>query len=284
MKKTPILLICIILLTTGIHGQKPPLRDMILVKGGTFKMGCTKRQYECTDSEKPAHWVTLDDFYISRYEITNDSYCRFLNEIGANPGGSYYGFEYIDIGDENCKIEYKNKQFFVTKGYEKHPVVEVTWYGAKAYCHWAEGRLPTEAEWEYAARGGKQQNDYFFSGNDTIEEVAWFKGNYFSTDDGQFKYRKGTIPVGKKQPNALGLYDMSGNVWELCNDWFSEEYYENSPKKNPKGPEFSHYRVKRGGSFKTHPKQCIVSKRNKILPGYSQEDVGFRLVKPVKKQ
>ncbi len=282
MQKLFVFILALFLPFINCYSQKPMLPDMVSVKGGTYKMGCTERQYNCSEKEKPAHRVKVDDFYISCYEITNELYCHFLNEIEANPGGSYYGFEYIDIGDEKCKIFHENNQFYIEEGNENHPVVEVTWYGAKAYCHWADGRLPTEAEWEYVARGGENANDYFFSGNDDIEEVGWFKGNHFTTPDGQFKYRKGTIEVGRKKPNALGIYDLSGNVWELCNDWFSEEYYKKSPEENPKGPEYSQYRVKRGGSFKTSSEQCMVSKRNKILPGYSQGDVGFRLVRPVK--
>ncbi len=250
---------------------------MVFVKGGSFDMGCTEKQYSCKESEKPVHRVKLDGFYISKYEITNQQYCNFLNEIGANPGGSYYGFEYIEISSKSCMINYAEDKFVVVEGKEDHPVVEVTWYGAKAFCHWADGRLPTEAEWEFAARGGGSVQEYIFSGSDTIENVAWYKHNYYSGKNEKFVYRDGTLTVGLKQPNLLGIYDLSGNVWEYCNDWYSEEYYQNSPSEDPKGPPHSNYRVIRGGSFKSEAVNCRLSARKGNVPGYSQPDLGFRL-------
>jgi formylglycine-generating enzyme required for sulfatase activity len=277
------LLSCFLVLVFFVNLQAQPSEntEMVFVKGGEFDMGCTDKQYSCHPDEKPVHPVSVNDFYISKYEITNAEYCRFLNDIDANPGGSYYGFEYIQIGSDHCMIYYKNDRFVVAKGKENHPVVEVTWYGAKAFCHWADGRLPTEAEWEYAARGGQQQEEYIFSGSDTVGQVAWYKHNYYMGSDKKFTYREGTLPVGRKHSNSLGLYDMSGNVWEFCNDWYAENYYENSPSENPTGPSHSYHRVKRGGSFKNEAAQCRVTNREKSVPGYSQPDVGFRLVKDI---
>ena len=277
-----LLLISLIIKLTG-YTQNPDQIDMVFIEGGQFEMGCTEKQYACKETEKPAHKVKLDGFYLSKYEITNDQFCAFLNDIEANPGGSYYGFEYIQIGSKNCMITYKNEQFKVVKGKQNHPVVEVTWYGAKAFCHWANGRLPTEAEWEYASRGGNQGEEYYFSGSDTIDQVAWYKHNYYTGEGKKFVYREGTVEVGLKQPNTLGIYDMSGNVWEFCNDWYTEDYYKNSPTDNPSGPSFSNYRVKRGGSYKEEAPACRVSARKGPLPGYSKVDIGFRLCRDVKK-
>jgi formylglycine-generating enzyme required for sulfatase activity len=256
---------------------------MVHVKGGEFQMGCTEKQYKCKDSEKPAHTVEVNDFYLSKYEITNAQYCHFLNDVEANPGGSYYGYEYIQVSSENCMIKYKDGQFKVINDKENHPVVEVTWYGAKAFCHWADGRLPSEAEWEYAARGGNPNKEYIFSGSDTISKVAWFKHNYYTGKNNKFEYREGTLEIGLKEANSLGLHDMSGNVWEFCNDWYSENYYKESPKDNPTGPSHSNYRVKRGGSYKDEALECRISNRRGTLPGYSKSDIGFRLCRDVEK-
>lgn len=277
MYKTIVAIFFLLAISTSFAQQKASL-EMINIKGGTFEMGCTNKQYSCNDDEKPAHRVKVNDFQLSKHEITNAQFCKFLNDIEANPGGSYYGYEYIDIGDDKCNIIYRDNEFFVKKGKKNHPVIEVTWYGAKAFCHWADGRLPTEAEWEYAARGGDTQENYIYSGSDTLKKAGWFKGNYYTKKESKkFIYRKGTLPVGQKKPNKLGLHDMSGNVWEYCNDWYQPNYYKESPTQNPKGPDYSNHRVIRGGSYKEESENCRVSVRNKILPGYSKKDVGFRL-------
>jgi len=270
--------ILLLLIISTSYAQQRTYVDMVAIKGGAFQMGCTSKQYQCKEDEKPVHQVKVDDFQLSKHEITNAQFCEFLNDIEANPGGSYYGYKYIDVGDEKCDISYQNNKFIVKKDKKKHPVVEVTWYGAKAFCHWADGRLPTEAEWEYAARGGNSEKKSIYSGSDTLRKVGWFKQNYYTSDKTKkFTYREGALPVGKKNPNLLGLHDMSGNVWEYCNDWYQKNYYENSPSGNPVGPDYSNHRVIRGGSYKETANKCRVSVRNKILPGYSKEDVGFRL-------
>jgi formylglycine-generating enzyme required for sulfatase activity len=282
MLKTILSLLCSFVLTISFAQQNTSI-DMVLIEGGTFKMGCTKKQFSCENDETPVHTVQVQDFRISENEITNAQYCYFLNDIGANPGGSYYGYEYIDIGDNKCNIIYKEDTFFVEKGKENYPVIEVTWYGAKAFCHWAEGRLPSEAEWEYAARGGNAKSNFIYSGSDTLRNVGWFKHNYYTSEaTAKFTYREGALPVGQKKPNSQGIYDMSGNVWEYCNDWYQEDYYQSSPKKNPHGPEYSNYRVIRGGSYKEEANKCRIAERGKALPGYSKEDIGFRLCRDVK--
>lgn len=276
-------LILLSLIFNTAFAQKSTTIEMVAIKGGTFQMGCTSKQYQCKEDEKPVHQVKVNDFQLSKYEITNAQFCAFLNDIEANPGGSYYGYEYIDIGDEKCDIDYQNNKFIVKNEKQSHPVVEVTWYGAKAFCHWANGRLPTEAEWEYAARGGKENNSYIYSGTDSLRKVGWFKQNYYTSEKNeQFTYREGALKVGKKNPNSLGLHDMSGNVWEYCNDWYQQDYYENSPSDNPAGPNYSNYRVIRGGSYKEEANKCRVSVRNKLLPAYSKADVGFRLCRDKK--
>jgi formylglycine-generating enzyme required for sulfatase activity len=186
--------------------------------------------------------------------VTNAQFCRFLNEKGNQEvdGVPWFDWQvryqieeildpdlFVDQPRDDFivknKIRKEGDRFVVTKGFENHPVSPVSWYGAKAFCEWMGGRLPTEAEWEYAARGGTLSKGYQYSGSDSAEAVAWIKS--FSV----------CYPVGIKQPNELGLYDMSGNVWEWCWDWYDETYYCQSPVDNPTGPPSGQYRVLRSG-------------------------------------
>ncbi|MFC2085074.1 SUMF1/EgtB/PvdO family nonheme iron enzyme [Bacteroidota bacterium] len=242
------------------YDEIPP--DMIYVQGGSFQMGDTFGDGD--SDERPVHDVTKDDFYISKYEVSNEQYVEFLNSEGNQTEG---GVTWLDINDSDCRIEYTGGEYIQKNGYEDHPVVEVTWYGARAYCEWIGGRLPTEAEWEYAARGGIESNGYKYSGSNNIEDVAWYSGNSGGT----------TNAVGEKYPNELGIKDMSGNVLEWCNDWYDEDYYDISPDNNPQGPGSGTYKVLRGGSWNYFTRDCRVSYRYRYLPGYSDCDSGFRV-------
>src|SRR6056297_3578954 len=241
--------------------------EMVAVEGGSFQMGCTGEQNDCDDDEKPAHKVTVSDFYISKYEITNQQYADFMNEIGASSDGSYNGTEYLDMDDSDCEVDYSGGQFFPESGKENHPVIEVTWYGANAFCEHYGGRLPTEAEWEFAARGGVESRHGVstkYAGSDNIDDVAWYDGNCSSTQE-----------VGTKSPNELGIYDMSGNVWEWCNDWYGSDYYSNSPQDNPQGPSSGSNRVLRGGSWGGYAEGCRVAYRIRgDFPGVSYDYSG----------
>ncbi|HKK59328.1 MAG TPA: SUMF1/EgtB/PvdO family nonheme iron enzyme, partial [Salinivirga sp.] len=139
--------------------------ELITVSGGAFDMGCTDEQNNCGSDETPVHTVTVDDFQISKYEITNQQYADFMNEIGAGSDGSYNGTEYLDMADSDCEVDYSGGQFVPESGQENHPVIEVTWYGAKAFCEHHGGRLPTEAEWEFAARGGNSATATLYAGS-----------------------------------------------------------------------------------------------------------------------
>jgi formylglycine-generating enzyme required for sulfatase activity len=157
---------------------------------------------------------------------------------------------------------------------DKHPMVKVTYNDAVSYCNWlgekfgGDWRLPTEAEWEYAARGGNKSNRYTYAGGDELEKVAWFEDNA----DWQ------TQAVGRKKANELGIYDMSGNVWELCKDWYGEDYYKTSPATNPKGPASGEYRVLRGGGWVDRAAYCRVAGRSGGAPSDRDHDFGFRVV------
>lgn len=197
------------------------------------------------EDEKPVHSVTLSEFYIGKNEVTQK---QWRDIIGENP--SYHK------NCDNCPVEqvsWDDIQDFIQKLNQKT---------GKRY------RLPTEAEWEYAARGGGKIRGYRYSGSNTIDDVAWYYGN-----SGQQ-----THPVGQKQPNELGLYDMTGNVWEWCGDLYGSDYYKNSPSENPKGPSTGSYRVDRGGSWGSDPQGCRVADRDGYGPGDRGNGLGFRLV------
>ena len=216
---------------------------MIAVEGGTFLMGSSESDAEADDDEKPQHEVTLSNYYIGETEVTQELWKAVM---GSNP--SY--FEGAKRPVE--KVSWDDCQTFILKLNEKT---------GKTF------RLPTEAEWEYAARGGKKSKGYTYSGSNSIGDVAWYEDNSGNQ----------THDVGTKQANELGIYDMSGNVWEWCQDWYCETYYENSPSTNPLGPDLGMSRVNRGGSRWNGARGCRVANRGGRSPGYRYIDLGFRL-------
>ncbi len=259
---------------------KPVIPEMVSVAGGTFTMGCTVEQDSNSyDNERPVHQVTVSSFRMSKYEITNAQYVAFLNAQYAenddtvqSSSSSYYvkdsaGHPLVYGGSSSSyQIEYVSGHWRVKSGKEDFPIVNVTWYGADEYCRWAGGRLPTEAEWEFAARGGNQSMGYKYAGSNTLGNVAWYKSNSDSA----------AHAVGTKAANELGLYDMSGNVWEWCSDWYSS--YTASAQQNPTGPAAGSNRVVRGGSWSADGFYCRVSNRVNAYPGHHHVKRGFRLV------
>jgi hypothetical protein len=203
---------------------------------------CKKELGDAWDNEKPAHNVTLSDYMIAKTEVTQG---LWIAVMGTNP--SY--FKGYDLPVES--VSWDDCQEFIKK------LNQLT---GKTY------RLPTEAEWEYAARGGKKSKGYQYAGGNSIKEVAWYNGNT----------GYGTHPVGQKQPNELGLYDMSGNVWEWCQDWYDS--YASSSQTNPTGPTSGSYRVLRGGSWDYGVGECRVSNREASNPSFRSGGRGFRLV------
>ena len=216
---------------------------MVRVEGGTFTMGCTPEQGDdCYDWEKPAHSVTLSNYYMGETEVTQ---ALWKAVMGSNP---------------SC-----------FKG-DNLPVEQVSWYDAQEFIEKLNRltgrtfRLPTEAEWEYAARGGSKSRGYKYSGSNSIDAVAWYYGNSAEK----------THSVKGKQANELGLYDMSGNVYEWCSDWYGD--YSSSLQRDPGGPFIGSDRVLRGGCWRNNAQNCRVSYRDYIAPSYRSFSLGFRLV------
>ncbi len=244
--------------------------DMVFVKGGTFTMGSPDGEGD--DDEHPQHQVTLSDFYISKYEVTNAQYAKFLNAKGKHEDG---GNTWLDITSDYCQIKLVGGEYKVETGKENYPVIEVTWYGATAYAEWAGGRLPTEAEWEYAARGGNQSKGYTYSGGNNIDDVAWHYHNSINYDN-NLEDNHGSHIVGTKQANELDIYDMSGNVWEWCSDWYGD--YTADDQTNPTGATSGFCRVVRGGSWSDDPVDCRVANRCNDIPTRCHNVLGFRVV------
>ena len=215
--------------------------NMIKVDGGTFTMGATSEQQNPDSDEKRTHQVTLSSYYIGETEVTQ---ALWKAVMGNNP--SWSKGENLPVE----KVSWKDCQKFIGK------LNKLT---KRSF------RLPTEAEWEYAARGGKRSNHTQYSGGSMIDDVAWYKGNSGSK----------THSVKTKKPNELGLYDMSGNVLELCQDWYGS--YGSNAQTNPTGPSSGSYRVYRGGSWLRTVWYCRSSSRDSIPSGYRNIDCGLRL-------
>jgi sulfatase modifying factor 1 len=218
------------------------LPEMVLVEGGTFQMGAAV----AGSDEVPVHTVTLTDFRIGLYEVTQK---QWRDVMGIDARVNYFP------GCDSCPVE-RVSWFSVQEYLEKISVLT-----GKRF------RLPTEAEWEYAARGGQLSAKYKYSGSNDPDEVAWRDGNSDVM----------THPVGRKKPNELGLCDMSGNVWEWCSDWYSPDYYSISPCDNPPGPPEGTSRVMRGGSWFHDSSGLRVTDRDRSNPAFRQGFVGFRI-------
>jgi sulfatase modifying factor 1 len=223
------------------------IENMVSVQGGTYTMGCNSEQHKgCRDQEKPAHIVSVSSFKISKYEITQ---AQWRAIVGTNP--SY------NKGCDICPVENVNWNDI------KYFLLELNKQTGKRL------RLPTEAEWEFAAKGGNKSLGYFYSGSNYIQNVAWY-------GDENSKLR--TQFVGKLESNELGLYDMTGNVREWCSDWYSENYYRSSPRNNPRGPGSGLFRVVRGGSMYHGFFGYKVTSRLWENPVNRSRFIGFRLV------
>lgn len=244
--------------------------EMVFVPAGEFQMGCdsTNPSENCNTWEQPLHTVYLDAYYIDKYEVTNAQYAEFLNAEGNQEEG---GDTWLDADDPDVRI-HESGVWQVDAGYEDHPVIKVTWYGARAYCQWQGKRLPTEAEWEKAARGSSDTRVYPW-GND---DPDCSRLNYYDSSAGPCvgdTSQVGSYPTGA---SPYGAMNMAGNVWEWVNDWYQSDYYDVSPYSNPPGPASGSYKVLRGGGWLIGWTYVRVAYRNVTSPSLSFDDFGFR--------
>ncbi|MDD7439841.1 formylglycine-generating enzyme family protein [Prevotellamassilia timonensis] len=219
------------------------INNMVYVSGGTFTMGGTSEQgSDAYDDEKPTHSVTLSSYYICKYEVTQALWRAVMGNNPSNFKGDNLPVECVSRDDCQTFINRLNS------------------YTGRNF------RLPTEAEWEFAARGGNYSRHYKYSGSNYISDVAWYDGNSSNR----------THPVGTKQANELGLYDMSGNVWEWCSDWYGS--YSSYSQNDPTGPNSGSHRVNRGGCWISIASYCRSSRRSGSTPGSRVYGLGLRLV------
>jgi formylglycine-generating enzyme required for sulfatase activity len=279
-----------------LRWQGPAGIVFVDIPAGTFQMG--DHDGAGGGDERPVHTVTLDGFQMSKYETTNGQYAQYLNAAMADGliqvvTGVVYASSDANLAQAYCdtytsspysQIEYSQGRFTVRsrdgKAMSDHPVARVSWYGGKAFCDYYGCRLPTEAEWEYAARGGYHDPYYQYPWGSN--SIACSEANC-KTDSGfcnplsltSWPY---TTPVGYYGPQGVyGLCDMSGNLWEWCQDWYDSSYYSVSPASNPTGPTGGTTRVLRGGAWDVHGDSCTVAGRSVADPLVRGQVVGFRV-------
>ena len=232
---------------------------MVYVPAGAFEMGST----EGDSDEQPVHTVALDGFWIDQTEVTNAQFATFLNQKGNQTEGSV---TWLDLENEHCLIERVGREYRLKSGYSDHPVIEVSWYGAAAYCTWAGARLPTEAEWEYAARG---PNNLIYPWGDSSPNNTFLNYNMNVGDTATV----GSYPNGASWCGAL---DIAGNVWEWVADWHGD--YPSGLQVSPTGPSSGQYRVLRGGSYPYDQRDARAANRSYTWPRIRDNIVGFRCV------
>jgi sulfatase modifying factor 1 len=250
MKKN-FMILTIVSLGLSATAQTKPTIEWANIPAGSFTMGSSKSEVP-RNVDETQHQVMLSAFKMSKYEVTFEQYDIFCEVTGREKPG-----------DEGW-------------GRGKHPVINVSWNDATAFAEWMGCRLPTEAEWEYAARGGTSTP--FSTGNNLMTTQANYDGNYPYSDNANGEYREKTLPVGCFAANAYGLFDMHGNVWEWCSDWYDD--YSTSPQTDPKGPSSGSQRVYRGGSWYNNADGCRNAFRSYDTPAYRFISLGFRLVTP----
>jgi len=250
---------------------------MVHVPGGTFQMGSDEADPDADEDEFPQHSVTLDGFWIDQTEVTNAQFAAFLNDQGNQTEG---GLTWLDQEDEDCLIEQSGGEFRPKSGYGDHPVTQVSWHGAKAYCEWVGARLPTEAEWEYAARGPEGRAFPWGDGFDGTR-LNYCDANCLghwadkAVDDGYAD----AAPVGSYPGGAswCGALDMAGNVWELVADWYGG--YPSEAQTNPVGPTAGDSKVVRGGGHNSGQRWVRAAYRTgNFRLHYRGSLLGFRCV------
>lgn len=285
---------------------RPELLDrMVRIEGGTFVMGTNDQKGFSSDGEGPARIVEVDDFLISPHAVTNQDFSEFIQETGYKTEAEQFGWSYVfewlasvKVRNEVQRVPYGVPWWLVVEGAcwhspegrdssiegrSNHPVVHVSWNDALAYCAWSGTSLPTEAQWEYAARGGLEEKTYVW-GNELLpdgdHQCNIWQGKFPHENKLEDGYA-GTAPVDAYQPNGYGLYNMAGNVWEWCLDRFTHRYHEITDIRNPLFVGNSDKVSMRGGSYLCHHSYCNryrVAARTGNTPDSSSGNCGFRVV------
>lgn len=248
--KKGVITIIVLFATIVLWGQtQKPSIEWVSIPAGTFFMGSPTSEID-REVDETQHKVVLSAFKMSKYEVSFEQYDLF------------------------CEATNRTKPDDEGLGRGNHPVINVSWDDAAAFAEWMNCRLPTEAEWEYACRGGTSTP--FYTGNNITTMQANYDGNFPYNNNKKGEYRGKALPVGLFAANAYGLFDMHGNVWEWCSDWYSD--YPTSYQTNPKGPESGTRRVFRGGSYNFKARYCRSAFRTCFTPDMYSNDLGFRLV------
>jgi formylglycine-generating enzyme len=291
---------------TAREPQEQMLERMIALPGGTFLMGTDCEHSFPQDGEGPVRAVTLEPFRIDRYPVTNELFAKFVQATEYKTEAERFGWSFVfwahipkdrfrNLVEDTvaaapwwCKVSGANWNSpegpgSNVDGRANYPVVHVSWNDAEAFCRWSGQRLPTEAEWEYAARGGLEQKLYPWGDklrpNGEHRCNIW-QGTFPEFDTGEDGYA-GTCPVDAFPPNGFGLYSVTGNAWEWCADWFDAEFHRTASRNAPKGPPQGTARVMKGGSFLCHKSYCNryrVAARSSNTPDSSTSNIGFRCV------
>lgn len=288
--------------------QAQTTQDMVRIEGGSFLMGTNSKEGFPADGEGPIRKMNVDSFYMDPYTVTNAEFKTFIDETGYQTDAERFGWSfvfYMLISEETMKTVDQKVQntpwWYVVNGADwahpegpettiadrlDHPVVHISWNDTQAYCAWSGKRLLTETEWEYAARGGLQQKTYAWG-----DELTPNDEHYCNIWQGTFPEENtladgylSTAPVHSFPPNGYGLYQMAGNVWEWCSDWFAINIHHRGGKDNPQGAEDGETRVMRGGSYLCHKSYCNryrVAARSANTPDSSTGNLGFRTAKDV---
>jgi len=293
----------------SLKGQREGSTEgMIRLAGGSFLMGSEEQQGFPADGEGPVRTVAIRPFYIDEATVTNFQFEAFVQATGYKTDAEKFGWSFVFYGllpqavlDAHPEVSAKTPWWCAISGANwrrpegpgsgieerrDHPVTHVSWNDAMAYCQWAGKRLPREAEWEYAARGGLIGKRYPWG--DVLTPEGEHRCNiwqgtfpsYNSLEDGYL----GTAPAKSYKPNGFGLYNMAGNVWEWCSDWFSVDFHRSGPREDPQGPPDGEVKVIRGGSFLCHRSYCNryrVAARSSNTIDSSSSNMGFRCVLPV---
>jgi formylglycine-generating enzyme required for sulfatase activity len=276
---------------------------MVYLEGGVYLMGNGTKHGFSADGEGPVHEVEISPFYIDAATVTNAQFAEFVKDTGYKTEAEKFGWSFVFrlflSPWEAAKVSQvvqgtpwwapvEGAYWLHPEGPDTniddrmdHPALHVSWNDAIAYCKWAGKRLPTEAEWEYAARGGLEQQIYPWG--DELTPGGEHRCNIWQGTFPEHNTKRdgyvGTAPAKSFPPNGYGIYNVSGNVWEWTNDWFGKQYYSESPRKDPKGPASGTNRVMRGGSYLCHKSYCNryrVAARSSNTPDSSTGNMGFR--------